>query len=704
MLRYLFPFCLFLSAILLFSIQPMVAKSLLPIYGGTPAVWTVCMLFFQAILLASYAYVWLLSQVNKPIYWRLIHSLIIILSLIALPIAFKPEILKVQPEWSILLNLLGQMGIPLLVIGSTAPLVQFAYSQTKGKGASDPYFLYSASNIGSLLALLLYPWAIERWIGLHAQYHLWTMTYWVYLIVLLSLLFFYRYEHNRQAESLPTTVSIKERLSWIFLSFIPCSLMLGVTLYITTDVAATPLFWVLPLALYLLSFVLTFTKKPLISHQWIIRNSFFFLLFPVVGFILGLNGVRAWQYVLANLTGFFILALLCHGELYQRRPQTQSLTLFYFCLALGGVFAGLFNGVLAPHWFNQIYEYPLTILFCLLVLPQNHSVRRWWLPVLILILLVIQYYLPDFQWVFGPSKFQITCLIVLILVVLFKQTRSSLFFSMLILFLFLFSPLLQQNQVLLQERNFYGVKQVMDKEGIHVLISQSTVHGLQPNREKKPLSGYRSYYGALQYAIELLQRNNASMSVTIMGLGAGTMVCQHRASDELHVIEIDQQVIDLAKNSKMFTYLRDCPAKTHVIRSDGRLAIERLPNHSQHLLVLDAFNSDAIPVHLMTLEAFSAYKNKILDNGVILVNVSNRHLNILPVLNGIARSLDFMLFHLSHKGDARLGQFNSEWALLTTNQDFAFQLMNHTEWRFVADDPKLLWSDDYSNIIPLLRW
>lgn len=704
MLRLLFPASLILSAVLLFSVQPMIAKTLLPFYGGTPAVWTICMLFFQLVLLASYGYAWGLSHAQKPKLWRGIHFFLMGLSVLFFPFVFHPGVAGHVPEWSILSDVLRQMGLPVFILGASAPLLQFAYSQTKNKGAADPYFLYSASNLGSLLSLLLYPWVVERFIGLKRQYELWGWGFLLYLILLTILFLFFRYKPLKKTGDSEGSWCWSEIAMWVFLSFIPCSLMLGVTLYITTDVAATPLFWVLPLALYLLTFVISFSEKPILSNQWVTRNCFFFLLFPMVGFILGVNQVRAWQTVLFHLVSFFMLALLCHSQLYLRRPKAHRLTLFYFSLAFGGVLAGLFNGILAPHLFSQIYEYPIAIALSLLVLPLENSLKQWWLPVLILGVLVVQYSLPAIQWPLGLTTFQMAGLMSLLFMVLCRQTRWSLFLSCSICLMFIFSPYLQQNNVLLQARNFYGVKQIVDKQGVHVLISQSTVHGLQPVGEKKPISGFRSYYGALQHVVELMQRKYSSMSIAIMGLGAGTMVCQHRETDHLTVIEIDDQMIQLAKKPSLFTFLRDCPVKTHVIKNDGRLAIEKLPDASQHLLILDAFNSDAIPVHLMTLEAFRLYKKKLISGGVILVNVSNRHLDMMPVLNAIGHALDDMVFYLAHAGNSQLGQFNSEWALLTTNQDFAFKLMNNTGWQFVADARQILWTDDYSNIVPLLRW
>mgnify|MGYP007122129786 CR=1 FL=1 len=693
----------------------MAAKALLPIYGGTPAVWTVCMLFFQAILLIAYGYAALLSTFKKTFSWRITHSALLILSCIEIPLLLQPLVIAGAPEWSILHNLLMQLGLPLLVIGASAPLLQFAYSQTKEKGASDPYFLYIASNFGSLASLLFYPVIIERFIGLKEQFHLWSIGYIIYVGLLFFILYTNRYTPLDRNIEENASWPWQEMLYWIFLSFIPCSLMLGVTLYITTDVAATPLFWVLPLALYLLTFIFAFATKPVLSFSWIARNSVIFLIFVILCFILNAGQIHAWQSILANLLNFFVFALLCHRQLFLRRPKPQLLTLFYLCLAFGGVLAGVFNGIIAPHIFNQVYEYPLAILLGILALPKQAIVSasndnsNWigfkslMIPLIVFVLLVGQYFLPEIHWFDGFSTFQVSAICALFIAVVWQRTQFSLFLSLLILLGFIFTPALQEENILIQERNFYGVKKVVDKGVAHALISQSTVHGMQLINQGK-LSGYSTYYGAVKPVIDILQQKWNSMPVTIIGLGVGTMICQFRAEDHLKIIEIDEQVINLAKDPQLFTYLRDCPPKIELIKNDGRLAVEQLPSHSQKLLIVDAFNSDAIPVHLITLDAFTLYKQKITKDGVILVNLSNRHLALLPVLTAVGRSLDMMVFSVSDKGNLSLGQFGSEWVLLTMNEDLIFKLMNSSNWRFVASSKQILWTDDYSNIIPLLKW
>lgn len=700
MLRLFFSISLFLSAMLLFSIQPMVAKALLPVYGGTPAVWTVCMLFFQVVLLISYGYVWLLSFINNTLIWRLIHFVFVLFSLLALPLLFHPINTGIQPEWEILYNLLIQIGMPVLVLGASASLLQFAYSQTRGESANDPYFLYVASNIGSLLALLLYPWGIEFYTGLNQQFYLWSVVYFCYAGLLITVFLFVDYKSLKKSDSMETNWPWKDIFSWIGLSFIPCSLMMGVTLYISTDIAATPLFWVVPLALYLLSFIITFTSRPCITQEWISRSYMFFIIFIVTGFIFGANQLIAWQLILFNLSGFFVLAVLCQGQLFLKRPKPQLLTLFYFCIAIGGVLAGLFNGIVAPHVFNQVYEYPLAILLCLLVLPASKNAKVRWVPIVLIIFGLMSLCLLHFT---GNSWYQWVALIGLGLIVSVNQSNLHLFISMFMLFGLIFLPVFQQNQILLQERNFYGVKQVTSYKGAHVLISQSTIHGLQFKNEKGHNRGLQSYYGAIQDVVESMKEQYKSLSVTSIGLGTGTVLCQFRAIDQVDVIEIDPQVIEIAKNPELFSYLQDCPPRVDIFKNDGRIALTKSADLSRHILILDAFNSDSIPTHLMTIEAFSLYKQKIRPDGIILVNLSNRHLKLLPLVNAAGHLLGLQVFSKLNQGDLKSGQFSSSWALLTSNHAIISKL-KLSAWQSTNKQKRFLWTDDYSNIIPLLRW
>ena len=695
--RFIFPISLFLSASLLFVIQPMVGKVLLPVYGGTPAVWTVCMLFFQVVLLVAYAYVWFLSRVR---HWRVLHLCVCLMSLLALPLAFSAVTGDGAPERLIFENLLLQLGLPLLVIGSSAPLLQYAFSQTDGKQAADPYFLYAASNVGSLLALLSYPWVIERFSGVNQQFHVWNGIYGLYLVLLLWVLCGVRYQQPVRVLEKPAKLAWSCSVKWVCLSFIPCSLMMGVTFYISTDVAATPLFWVLPLALYLLSFVITFARKPIVSYAWVVRYALFFLILPVIGFILGTNQIPAWQLILAHLVSFFVLALLCHGELVRMRPDVSHLTTFYFCLALGGVLAGIFNGLLAPRLFVHAYDYPLVILLAILCIPLHKRNREWLIPGVIFIVLLCNHYLP----INGFKTHHVAEWVALILIVIRPVSARSVFLSMAVLFLFVFMPWFSPTHILNQQRNFYGVKQVFSQAGAHVFMSQNTMHGFQVMQNDNPTDGAQAYYGSVLPVVQHLQAAHQPLHAMVLGLGTGIMACQFHADDKLSMVEIDEQVIAIARDPGLFTYLRDCPPQTTLIRDDGRLAVAKAPDASFELLVMDAFTSDAIPVHLLTLEAFELYQKKITSDGVILVNISNRHLRVLPVLTAAGRKLDMIVLHKQQDGNNRLGQLASEWVLLTTNEGLAGRLLSEQGWRFVADQEARLWTNDYSNIAPLLKW
>ncbi|ASQ45337.1 spermidine synthase [Legionella clemsonensis] len=702
-MQFLFSIGLFLSASLLFVIQPMVAKVLLPVYGGTPAVWTVCMLFFQAMLLVSYGYAWLLSKLATAWEWRFTHSLLVVVSLLGFPFLFVVFPEKGIPEFIILRHLISQLGLPLLVIAASAPLLQFAYSQTRGKKASDPYFLYVASNAGSLLALLAYPWIIERFVGLKTQFYGWTIGYMMYLVVLGSLLFGTSYQPLIKQKIASYSLSRLLKFQWIGYSFVPCSLLLGVTFYITTDIAATPVFWVLPLALYLLSFMITFAEKPPIPFPWIEKNALFFFIFPVVGFILG-SAVPAWQFIFFHLLNFFIFALLCHGRLIQSRPPASQLTSFYFCLALGGMLAGVFNSLIAPRLFNDAYEYPLVLALGMLCIPKNKTKGMTLTPLVVLLLLLINYYLPNLGWLAIVKKYKVAEFLSLCMIMCWPGNRITLFVSVCILFVFLFYPGLKHSTILFQQRNFYGVKKVSAIPGSNVLISQNTVHGFQLTHLEKIDHGALGYYGPSAQVVKLFRQRKAPLNAMILGLGTGMMACQYEGDDKLSMVDIDKQVIEIAKDPRLFTYLRDCPPQVSLEEGDGRLVVQNIPDSSIDILVIDAFSSDSIPIHLLTLEAFQLYLKKITPDGLILVHISNRHLNLLPVLTAVGRQLDLIVLHKFQPADAKTGQLASEWGLLTANQQFAISLMRTAGWRFVTEGEEHLWTDDYSNLIPLLKW
>lgn len=700
----LFPASLFLSALLLFVIQPMVAKVLLPFYGGTSAVWTVCMLFFQTILLLSYAYAWLLSRLKGGVHWRVIHAVLCLISVVLLPIMLVPKVNVGAPDLMILKSLFLQLGLPLLVIGASAPLLQYAYSQTQGKNASDPYFLYVISNMGSLLALLSYPWLIERFSGVIQQFQVWNGIYFLYLGLLWAVLFLVRYDSSTNEDIRMVPVPWRQQATWVFWGFMPCSLMLGVTAYITTDVAATPLFWVIPLALYLISFMITFAQKPIVTHAWVRRNVLWVAVFPILGFIIGDNQILALELILANLAAFIMFALFFHGELVRTRPHRAQLTLFYFCMALGGMFAGIINGLFAPRFLTQAYEYPFVFWLAIICIPLQSKPTRlnaWLIPILILGCFILNQSLGEENWFHIHHVFP---LIALLLLMTATNNKSCFAAGAAILMISVIHPWFKPVTILTQQRNFYGVKQVFSKNGANVLLSQNTLHGFQILGQDQKINGTLAYYGSVLPVVQQLQNIYPSLHAMVLGLGTGILTCQFRDTDKVVMVEIDKQVINIAKDPHFFTYLRDCPAKPKLIEDDGRLAMTKEANAAYELLILDAFNADAVPVHLLTLEAFKLYKEKLTGDGVILANITNRHLRLLPVLTAAGRELDMIVLHRFQPPAYHLGQFPSEWVLLTTNESLTSYLLSKKGWRFVTNPETRLWTNDYSNLVPLLKW
>jgi len=722
LIRFFFPFTLFIGASLLFVMQPIAAKVLLPTFGGTPAVWTVCMLFFQSMLLLGYVYAWGLSRIKYRYAWQIIHIFLCVISLFLFPLHLSPVSSTTDPALFILKTLFIQLGLPILIVSSSAPLLQYAFSRTMTKNAPNPYYLYVASNFGSLIALLSYPFLIERMIGIKQQFQLWNTIYIDYIVIIIALMITVRYRSPDIAYKTKEQLNLRIKADWIGLSFVPCSLMLGVTFYISTDVAATPLFWVIPLALYLLSFIMTFAKKTWIPHTWILRNTPIAFVFLIISFMFGIERIHALPLIFIHLSCFFMIALLCHGNLVSKQPSTEHLTTFYLCLATGGFLAGLFNGLLAPRLFSHAYEYPLVVLLATFYLPIastrypvaqsggesklllsiKNRLREFFTALIVLALLSLSLITRDVVWLKTIQQLHLIEILALTVIMTRPGNSRCQFLSLGMLFAFIFLPWFSSLNTIAQQRNFYGIKRVFSQNNAHYLMSQSTLHGFQAQSGPDKTNGTIGYYGPVLSVVRTLQSHHHPVHATILGLGAGTLLCQFDAADEVNFIEIDEQVIQIASNPRLFSNLRDCQANAHIIHQDGRLALKTLPDQSNDLLVMDAFSSDAIPVHLLTQEAFALYQKKLSPSGAILINVTNRHLNVLPVITGVAHRSNLIMLYHNASGNTLLGQFASQWILLTANEALANELIQLPKWHFATKLTSVDWTDDYSNIIPLL--
>ena len=762
----LFAAALFVSAFLLFWVQPLAGKMLLPLLGGTPAVWNTCMLFYQALLLAGYAYALALARWLSAAAQVAVHLALLALAALALPVALNAAAAGgvpagASPEWWLLKTLLLTVGPPFFVLSASAPLLQGWFSRTRAETAEDPYYLYAASNAGSLFALLGFPVLLEPALTLGRQSRAWAFAYGA-LFVLFAACAAVAVRARKQGgrdearEAAPAEpLSLKRRLRWVVLAFVPSSLVLGVTTHVTTDLVAVPLLWVIPLALYLLSFVVVFARG------FRLPRGFAGLVVPVTAVLVAivyLSGTTrpASVLILVHLAFLFAVALVCHGQLAEDRPAASRLAEFYLCLALGGVLGGLFNAVVAPLVFNSVAEYPLVMLLAAYMSPayrhkagtllglrlgatkmdesdaveneaagdevnsEDKEGRRWdGLDVLLPLamgLLAAALMFVTRQFEMTPVERAAVTLGAPLFMLLFfapRPLRFTLGLGAIMLATLLFAEW-GSNRNLHASRNFYGTHRV-EADGadtLHWLHNGSTLHGKQYTDEARRCEPVSYYHregplgSVFQHARE--KSGGAPLSVAVVGLGAGTTAAYSRAGDAWTFYDIDPQVVEIARDPRLFTYLSSCAGvQPNIVLGDARLRLREAPPQAYDLIVLDAFSSDAVPAHLMTREALDLYVSKLKPGGLVAFHVSNRSLQLERVAGGIARDagLASRIFDDGRQA-SELGLDASTWvAVARTDADFG-PLASDTNWpEFDPDVYKLeVWRDDFSDILSVFRW
>jgi hypothetical protein len=748
----LFTLSLFGSAALLFWIEPMFAKMILPNLGGAPAVWNVCLAFYQLVLLAGYIYAHVTTRwlgVRRQV---IFHIALLLLVLIALPIRgsdrWIPPIAGNPTLWLLLL-LFGSVGLPFFVISTTAPLLQKWFAMTGHPAAKDPYFLYSASNLGSMVALLGYPFLVEPHLSLAEQSKSWAFCY-VFLAGLLSTCAWVVWRSSRsgmaplpsgaisQTESPPSAwekagrLRMAQRMRWVLLAFVPSSLLLGVTSYISTDISAVPLLWIIPLAIYLITFILVFAPRPLLPHRAMLQAQLYFLLPLTILFFWGLKAMPP-SFIPLHLLAFFATAMVCHGELAKTRPSTIYLTEFYLWLSVGGVLGGLFNALVAPMLFNTLAEYPLMIaLSCLLrpsPNPKGKEPKKIWLDLALpLVLTVILAGLVFFiskpglghvlrldnsgSWLGLTFILIIACSLGLILYVFSaRPIRFGLSIGGAILASFLWAS--GQNQTLYSERNFFGILEVVHNtaDGYHLLHHGTTIHGAQslnPARRREPLT-YFHPSGPAGQVFEVFSNKPAQNRVGVIGLGAGSLACYAEPKQEWTFYEIDPAVVRIARDPRYFTFLTDCPAKVDVVLGDGRLSLAQASDHHFDLIVLDVFSSDAIPVHFLTREAVHLYLTKLSQGGILLFHISNKYLNLKPVLGDLAAKAGLTCLvrenRISSPAEENARIMGSIWVVMGRQTKDLGGLSEDRRWKpLLARPGAKVWSDDFSNIFSVFKW
>ena len=718
---YLFAATIFLSALLLFWIQLVMAKVLLPRLGGTPAVWNTCMLFFQVLLLAGYSYVLATTSRLGVRKQAVLHGVILLLSCLYLPLAFAGNAGSISetsnPALWLFVYLIGAIGLPVFLISTTSPLLQKWFTHVS---ANDPYFLFAVSNGGSLLALLSYPLLLERAFTLSRQNQIWIVMYVVFLILTLACMIVLwkssrteplEREQVRKSELPP--LSIRQRLYWILLAFIPSSLLFGVTTYITTEIAPTPLLWTIPLALYLLTFILAFARKNPLPER--LANTALAGLALLLTLALVANATEPTTLiVLLHLCFLFVAGMVCHNKLAGARPDASRLPEFYLCVAIGGMLGGLFNTLIAPTIFNTIVEYPLAIVLACMILQRDKEINRFdfllpacmALVTIALALLVDRY---DVSTVVGVAIVFGIPLVVINHHFRSRPVRFALALGAVMMGSIVYSEI--QNRTLHDERNFFGTLSVRfdPASATRTLYHGNTIHGRQfidPNHQCEPLS-YFHRDGPLGQIFEAFNANAFSPNVAVVGLGTGSMACYARPSQDWTFYEINPAVVGIAQATEYFTYLEKCAAApVKIVVGDARLKLQNAPDHHYGLIVLDAFNSDAIPIHLLTEEAISLYMSKLATGGMIAFHISNRSLRLDAVLADLARrnnSISLRIVDGEH--NPVTGKDPSEWLVMARHSPAFDSLAQKPNWRLLEGRTEsVAWTDDFSNILSVFRW
>lgn len=796
---------LFVSACLLFLVQPMIGKMVLPLLGGTPAVWNTCMVVFQALLLAGYTY----AHASKPLGVR--RQSFLHLGLLATPLLvmgvmvafFGTPISPIRslapqgseyPFFGVVVLLLVMIGLPFFVVSTSAPLLQSWFSETGHKHASDPYFLYAASNFGSLLALVAYPAIIEPSLPLANQAWLWAGGYVVLVALTAGCAKLLWHTHRSVAPApkakpgpgasgrasgsgqlaLPDLIAgypdparsptIGQRFRWLALAFVPSSLMLGVTTFASTDIAPIPLLWVIPLGLYLVTFIIAFGRTP----GWLPRATEMaapvFILMMVVSLTSPDLKSRFTLSLLMHLLAFFMIALFCHVELARHRPSAGQLTEFYLYVSLGGVLGGLFNALLAPVAFTGLTEYPIALIAAALLLPppQERGDRQallndFFVPVCIVgFMLLLQYFTshqhqyPPLSWAENlynkllkwagegdynilPSRINALFIYGLPALAAFYFVDRPLRFGLSVMMIWAVGTFTNDRSDLIhQERSFFGILKI-EKESetgpegddtrydLHKLVHGQTIHGKQlwnpPSAQ--PLTYYHKA-GPIGQVFETFSGPKQKAEVALIGLGTGSLAAYGQPGMNLTFYEIDWAVRRIAENLEYFTYLKECKADhVNFEMGDARLMLEKSLRPGQYgLIIVDAFSSDAIPVHLLTKEAIALYLEKLAPDGIILLHISNRYLELEPVCARLMREHRLVGLSNYDTDTSPPGKLRSHWiALARRPEDFStltnFMRTETEDGRSVErpcwsdltipkDAP--LWTDDFSNLLQVFIW
>ena len=740
-LRPLFILTVLLGSFLLFLIQPLFARLVLPVLGGAPSVWNTAMLFYQAALLLGYAYAHALQRLPFRAQ-AMVHLLLLTVAALTLPIGIAnlgEPATGGAAAWWLLKLLLISIGPVFVMVSSQAPLMQAWFARSSDPAAASPFFLYAASNLGSLAGLLAYPFLLEPRTTLGFQQHLWSAGY----VALLALVALCAITILRQGVRPPATapdtatgraarpVTWKRRLHWVALAAVPSGLMLSTTTHITTDIMAMPLLWVLPLAAYLISFILVFSRfGPMATRIAVYAAPVALLVFGAANMLLA--SMAATVFGMFSLLLLFIVAVALHGTLAKDRPAAANLTEYYLWMSLGGVIGGLFPALIAPMIFDWVYEHPILLLCAALLVPAkpltqgigsiwvgNRPLARALRILTPPLLLVLGWWLGASLDLLNPPPGQAIALMLMSALAVLAIGRPILFtwaLGMLMLALGGWQQIDISTIDKARQRSFFGIYTIQNSHRTNTrrLLHGTTLHGAQsldPARSRMPMTYYAPNSGvgrAMQAATSLF---GANARIAVVGLGTGSLTCYASPLEDWTVFEIDPMVVSLATDPAVFSYVSQCRPDLRIVLGDARLKLAEQPAARFDLLAVDAFSSDAIPLHLLTREAFQTYFRTLSPHGVLLVHVSNRYLDLEPVVAGIAKDLGLtarQMVYAPAETDAGLGYTASIWIALTRDEAdmlrFTEAAGDSAEWlplRQRADVPG--WTDGFASVIPVLK-
>jgi spermidine synthase len=716
---------IFVSASLLFAVQPLFTKLVLPRLGGSPSVWSVAMVFFQAMLLAGYGYAHVLTRYLPLRAAIVVHLAVMLAATLALPLSISAGWGRPPADYEsfYLIGLFTvSIGLPFFALAANSPLLQAWFARTKHPAAKDPYFLYAAGNVGSFLALLSYPLAVEPLTHLYDQRRYWSFGFY-FLIVLIAICGALVWRKAEQAPVLQDDAAgknapgIRDALAWTALAAVPSAFLIAITSYISTDLGSSPLLWVIPLALYLATFVIVFQTRPVIPHRFALMAQL-----VTVAVLIGLYINGATDSILvtifANLAAFFFTTLVCHGELVRRRPPARYLTSFYLWMSFGGMIGGIFAGLIAPAIFNWVAEYPLLVVAGLLCRPglfEANTTRSrlvWFIGWTIIAMAVVNYLRSSDP----PSDEVIMAAVssvLLVSIILLRDPQKLASVAALILL----AAFINQTQNFPGEsvRNFFGVHKIYETQnGLYrVLLHGTTVHGAEavrqgtvmlPGSRPVPLTYYHADSAMARAIAAARKKKQGPLNVAVIGLGTGSLACYARAEDNFNFYEIDRSIVDIATNPGYFSFQAMCAPNAKIVLGDARLTMTDAPDGAYDLIIVDAFSSDAIPIHLLTREAMAIYLSKLAPHGMIVMHVSNRHLELESIAAGIA-SANGLLTRIDLKVDENEDSPRYIYASTVTvsaraAEDFGELQEPLKGWEPIEPDPKQwIWTDDYSNVV-----